>query len=159
MTGGDASMKTGSASRYIKPSWLEQGFLSSEAFDLRDGSPPETYVSHFLVHDSEKSSAFVLAHSIISKKLKNCLSGSIAIIEIAEALEEVNDNRELMPFIDFVEKNLPHCGLVYLTTDQENIQEAKATLCVLAEKRISSVINITDSYSRSQFSLCKLERD
>lgn len=120
---------TGNASRYIKPRWVEDGKLSTEAFDLRDGSPPEPYVSHFLVDGSSIAEFFESARTIISTKITIPKNGWISIIDIVEALSEVNDDEHL---IEFIEKNLPHCGLVYTTKNQENIQEAKATLCFIA---------------------------
>ncbi len=124
----------GHASRYIKPSWIRSGTLSTEAFDLRDGPPPETYVSHFLTEGNLPIERFKVAYDLISQRIKKCDVGSIAVLNISEALIEVNDVTE--PFIEFVEKGLPHCGLVYRTTNQQHIQEAKATLCVLATKNL-----------------------
>lgn len=142
------NIAAGSASRYIKPRWVQGGKLSTEAFDLRDGTPPEAYVSHFLVNENSLEENFNSAHTIISKKITDCRKGGVAILEIFEVLAEVNDEAE--PFIEFTEQGLPHCGLVYLTAQQEKIQEAKATLCLLAEKKLTSVKSI----ETSKASLC-----
>ncbi|WP_321919789.1 hypothetical protein [Paraburkholderia tropica] len=90
---------------------------------------------------------FDQAHLIISGKISDCKKGSIALLEIEEALAEVND--EIEPIIGFVEKGLPHCGLVYLTPRQEKIQEAKATLCFLAKNRLSSVKTIVETATKT----------
>jgi hypothetical protein len=139
MSSGELTCKSidnGNASRYIKPRWLDTGTLSTEAFDLREGTPPETYVSHFLAEGQSLDEIFKSAYAAISTRIAKCNKGSIAILDITEALIEVNDEAE--PFIKFVEKNLPHCGLVYITPNQQQIQEAKATLCLLAGKNLAS---------------------
>lgn len=142
------NITSGNASRYLKPKWILGGnSISTEAFDLREGDPPETYVSHFLVASRDLSEVFISAHTLISQRIQKCHRGSIAILEIEEALHEVND--EPVPFIGFVEKDLPHCGLIYLTPDQEKIQEAKATLCILAKNRMSSVAAIIQNSTAS----------
>ncbi|WP_155637678.1 hypothetical protein [Burkholderia cepacia] len=142
------NITSGNASRYLKPKWILDGnSISTEAFDLREGPPPETYVSHFLVASGSEDYVFTSAHEVISKKIANCHKGGIAILEIEEALEEVNDGDT--PFIEFVDKGLPHCGLVYLTPDQEKIQEAKATLSFLAKNRMSWVKVILQSPTTS----------
>lgn len=142
------SIKNGNASRYIKPRWLKMGELSTEAFDLREGTPPETYVSHFIAEGLSLSEIFKSAYLNISAKIEQCNKGSIAILDIHEALAEVND--EAKPLIDFIEKDLPHCGLVYVTISQQQIQEAKATLCLLAGKRLTSAKTIHDGIANTK---------
>ncbi len=152
MSGGELTCKTidnGNASRYIKSRWIKDGILLTEAFDLREGDPPETYVSHFMVQGASQAELFKSAYAIIATRIIKCNKGSIAILDIKKALVEVNDEAE--PFIKFVEKSLPHCGLVYLTQNQEDIQEAKATLCLLAGKMLvaaQEIHNETDSTHR-----------
>ena len=132
------NINKGNASRYIRPAWFKGGKLSTEAFDLREGPPPESYVSHFMVAGIGIE-CFTSAYNIISAKIK-CEQGSIAMLDIFEALAEVNDEDE--PFIKFIEKGLPHCGLIYVTTSQSNIQEVKATLCFLAKKKLMATKDI-----------------
>lgn len=144
MTGSDLVSKKigdGNASRYIKPRWINANNLSTEAFDLRE-NPPEPYVSHFMADGEYLDERFHSAYERISKRMREFhkTNGSIAIIKIAEALDEVND--EDKPFIEFVEKGLPHCGLIYLTENQQQVLEAKATLCVLAKKQIRDLVAI-----------------
>lgn len=146
MTRGKMALRkitTGKASRYIKPRWLVSGNLSTEAFDLREGSPPETYVSHFMVSGNDDTELFKSAYNIISTKITKCHVGAIAILDVPETLAEINDDEE--PFIDFIEQGLPHCGLIYVTKSQEDIQEAKATLCFLAQRKIRSAKDIADT--------------
>ena len=137
-------IKAGNAARYIKPRWIDQinGVLSTEAFDLRDVDPPETYVSHFIAEGNSSLEIFHSAYSLISQRMQKCDKGSIAILDIREALMEVND--EVEPFIAFVEKGLSHCGLKYVTSKQEKIQEAKATLCFIAKKNMKAVNSINN---------------
>jgi hypothetical protein len=142
----NTSLKNGNASRYIKPRWLRSGKLSTEAFDLRDGPPPETYVSHFLVDGKNNEEIMRSAYLHISSRISLCETGSIAILNIAEALSEVND--EIENIIDFLEKNLPHCGLIYKTANQPQIQEAKATLCFLASKKLASAQLISQKIAK-----------
>lgn len=142
------SINNGNASRYIKPRWLQLGILSTEAFDLREGTPPETFVSHFIADGHSLGEIFISAYANISTRITNCDKGSIAILDICEALKEVND--EEVPFIDFVEKGLPHCGLVYITPNQQQIQEVKATLCLLARRKLTSTQIIKDDISNIQ---------
>lgn len=129
------SIKDGNASRYIKPRWFKNGVLSTEAFDLREGPPPELYVSHFMATGEAENEVFKSAYDLISQRISTCYLGLITFLDVNEALIEVNDEAE--PFIEFVDKKLPHCGLIYKTSKQEKIQEAKATLCVLAGKKIT----------------------
>jgi hypothetical protein len=135
-------ISSGNASRYIRPTWFNNGFLSTEAFDLRVGPPPESYVSHFMTKGIGIE-CFASAYEIISGKIKKCHQGSIAVLNVSEALAEVNDDVD--PFIKFVDKGLPHCGLIYVTKDQVQIQEAKATLRFLAQKNIMAGIEIVKS--------------
>jgi len=128
-------IKAGKASRFIKPAWIDAGRITTQAFDLREGNPPEPYVSHFLV-SGVGAEIFVNAHKLISKA-RTCNNGSIAIIDIAEALSEINEKDEKL--IKFFDQKLPHCGLVYLTSSQEEILETKATLCLLAQLNVVSV--------------------
>ncbi len=137
------AITSGSASRFIKPGWIKDGRITTEAFDLREGNPPETYVSFFLVNCGSADEQMRSAFSILSKKITKHSKWSISIIEIEDALSEIND--EEMPFICFKEKGVPHCGLFYLTNTQEKILEIKATLCLLAKKRLNSAYQLANS--------------
>jgi hypothetical protein len=139
---------SGKASRYIKPRWLVSDNISTEAFDLREGTPPETYVSHFMVEGKDDTDLFKSAYNIISTKITKCHVGTIALLDVPETLALVNDEEE--PFIDFIEQGLPHCGLIYVTRSQEDIQEAKATLCFLARKKMRSARDIADNVATTE---------
>ena len=145
------NISNGNASRFIKPRWFNDGQILTAAFDLRsEGVSPETYVSHIMTEGECLDDQFLSAYENILKRMKNCRQGgSIAILKVSEALIEVNDESE--PFIEFIEKGLPHCGLRYLTDNQQQIQEAKATLCCLARKQHREVTSI-----QSQMTLTKL---
>ncbi|MBS1169990.1 MAG: hypothetical protein H6R01_908 [Burkholderiaceae bacterium] len=137
-------INNGNASRYIKPKWINCGNLSTAAFDLRVGPPPESYVSHFMT-EGVGIQRFTFAYEIISKKIEKCHVGSIALLDVSEALAEVNDGDA--PFIKFEEKGLPHCGLIYLTEDQAQIQEAKATLSIIAQRNMMPAADIATAFS------------
>lgn len=141
MNGGNqicTIINSGNASRYIRPAWFKNGTLSTVAFDLRVGPPPEGYVSHYMT-TGIGIECFSSAHKIISKKM-GAQTGSIALLDVSEVLAEVNDEAE--PLIKFIEQGLPHCGLIYVTASQRQIQEAKATLCFLAQKNLMSTKDI-----------------
>lgn len=132
------NINSGNASRYIRPAWFKNGTLSTIAFDLRMGPPPEGYVSHFMT-TGIGIECFSSAYKLISKKMAAQV-GSIALLDVSEVLTEINDESE--PLIKFVEQGLPHCGLIYVTASQSKIQEAKATLCILAKKNMMSTTDI-----------------
>ncbi len=119
----------GIASRLAKSRWLMNDSVSSEAFDLRDGTPPETYVSFFMCQVTHLSQIEAKAVSEIGTRISIRKGNRIMLIDVAEALDEVNHEAEI---ISFLPKGLPHCGLFYLTDDAESIVEAKATLSLLA---------------------------
>lgn len=141
----------GVASRYIKPSCYKkndpfQGAdeIDVSAFDLRDRQPPELFVSFHLTAGVNDEARLVDAHAIISKKISNIRNGAIALLDVAECLEEVND--EPLELIAFRERNHPHCGLFYLSENLVKIQEAKTTMCYLARRRMSRVSEIAPNY-------------
>ncbi len=127
----------GSASRFIKEDWLNSNCdIDATAFDLRDITPPETYVSFFIVTGSDKESKFNAAHKKLPKKLLS-EGGAIVILEIRECLEEIND--ELDDLICFQKEKRSHCGLYYLTEELSKIVEIKNTLCFLAKENFLKV--------------------
>lgn len=132
----------GYLARRIKPSWIigTGNFfqISTEAFDLREGQPPETYVSFYQVNSLQD---FLQAKEIINFKLPN-FNGAISIFDIKDALEEVNDSEEDIIKFSKIDNN-GHCGLFFITTNQSLIQEAKTTLSLLAKKHIMAVKQAT----------------
>ncbi len=129
-----AEITDGDASRYIKPAWVESGVLSTAAFDLRDGEPPEIYVSHFLAEGLTPFEKFSDAYSSISARIKKCNRGGIALLDIAEVLDAINDDSNAL--VAFREAGLPHCGLYYLSEMPQDRLEVKAVLCLIASKRL-----------------------
>lgn len=129
----------GNASRLIKNKWFVREILSTEAFDLRDREPPETYVSHILANGNSLDDQFQHSLNELKKRMAR-VNGFIAIICIDTALREIND--EESQIIEYRDQKLPHCGLHYMTDNQQYIQEAKATLCVLASERVRKVDDI-----------------
>lgn len=141
-----AEISSGETSRYLKKRWLlANGQISTEAFDLRKGPPPEDHVSHFMVSGKGDIDLFFAAYLIISKKIADCKNGvgGIALIDISEALGEVNDNEQIISFIEAGKR--PHCGLIYTTGEQSKILEAKSTLSILAAERKTTVEELSRS--------------
>lgn len=128
----------GMASRYIKPSCIEHDKILNESFDLRDGNPPERFVSFFKIDLDTNEKMFIAANSCITMRKKP--NGAIALLDIKITLEEINDEDD--DIICFKEQGLPHCGLIYLVRDLTKIQEAKATLSFLAAKNFSIIKDI-----------------
>lgn len=135
-------LTSGYLARRLKPSWLSKKgnniIISTAAFDLRDGVPPELFVSFYLTGNCNPID-FSYALELIKKGYRDSnVSGAICILNIEEALREVNDEQD--PIIEFYELiDSPHCGLFFTEEKQELIQEAKTTLCFLARKRIRAI--------------------
>lgn len=131
----------GIASRYIKPSCIENNKILDDSFDLRDGKPPETFVSFFKIDLDEEQNMFIAADSciVITKKP----NGIITLLDIKITLEEINDEDD--DIVCFKEQRLPHCGLIYLVKDLTKIQEAKTTLSFLATKKFRRIKDINST--------------
>lgn len=128
----------GIISRYIKPDWINGNDILNVAFDLRDGEPPETFVSFSKIENNTDESMFNNANCCI--KFRKKPTGAIILLDVENVLEEVNDGDE--DIIKFFEEKLPHCGLVYIVGDTGKVQEAKTTLSYLAKKRFRLIQNI-----------------
>ncbi len=129
----------GIVSRYVKPLFLGNNFtISPDLFDLRDGKPPEEFVSFFKVNEDNKEKNF--SSAIDCLPFTPSLNGAMILLDVEESLEEVNDEEDNI--ISFTEQRLPHCGLIYLTTNLTKIQEAKTTLSYLATNRFSFIKDI-----------------
>lgn len=129
----------GTTSRYLKLSWLKpNGEVLPTAFDLRDKTPPETYVSFFMTCHGDSLTQARSALAIVKKRMPNIKeNGAIALLNIAICLEQIND--EPLPLVSFHERGLPHCGLVYLTEDITKTLEAKTTLSFLAQENLYKI--------------------
>lgn len=132
----------GDASRYFKLDWIKDGRVAGEAFDLRQGEHPETYVSHFLVEGDGALAKYRSAYEIIHKRMRGGtsgklrpLNGGISLLSIEQVLEEVNFDS---PLVQYRGEGLPHCGLYYLTENARDRNEAKATLCYMAGQNMMS---------------------
>lgn len=139
MNGG---LLEGYLARRIKPSWLigTGNFfqITTEAFDLREGEPAEVYVSFFQVNGIQD---FLQAKQVISIRLPD-FNGAISIFDVKDTLNEINDsNEDIIKFAKI--DNNGHCGLFFITDNQTLIQEAKATLSLLAKKHIMAVKQTT----------------
>lgn len=141
-------IKNGLITRRIKPDWITLDKKSIQirtvAFDLRDWTPPETYVSFYQLSccDSDISycdsnndnNRYIRAHFLINNRLQK-YSGAVAVFDIPETLKKINKYREI---IKFTEQNLPHCGMYFTSGMKEDILFAKTRLCVLASKNIQT---------------------
>ncbi|MFS2324982.1 hypothetical protein U2P60_06115 [Brucella sp. H1_1004] len=129
---------SGTTSRLIKKTWVDQncGVLAI-AFDLRDRTPPEVYVSFSMTTGSSDDEHVQCACNDLSKKFSGKLKGFIALLDVEECLSDIND--EPQDIISFRDQSHPHCGLYYMTEDLQKIQEAKTTLAFLATERLSRV--------------------
>lgn len=124
-------VNSGNASRFIKEKWLTHDKkVGPSAFDLRE-TPPETYVSFFLVSGHDEVSQLDAAYQIMQTKnaFKN-KPGALVVLKISKCLEEINDEDERI--ISFKDERIPHCGLHYHTDNDQKVLEAKNTLCFLA---------------------------
>ncbi len=128
----------GIVSRYIKPSLMKEGKILNEAFDLRDRTPPEEFVSFYKVEKNEINLMFTYALSFI--KMTISPNGLITLFNVEEVLESINDEDD--DIIAFSEQSLPHCGLEYLTNNLTKILEAKTTLSYLAQQKYSFIKDI-----------------
>jgi hypothetical protein len=128
-----SNITEGIASRFLKSIWVRGADeVQACAFDLRE-SPPEEYVSFFMISGADDEACFSNAFDIIGKKL-TIDNGAVALLDIETCLLEVND--EDADIISFREKKLPHCGMYYHTDDLTKITEAKNTLRFLSRERI-----------------------
>lgn len=141
VSSSEVEIITGNTARYIKQKWVNAlGSVDPTAFDLR-ANPPELYVSFYMSAEIESMKFFVTSFNGISSKFRNPIdSGAMARFDIKQCLEEVNDEEPAV--IGFVEKNLPHCGMIYLVSDLTRILEAKATLAFLAKSNLMNVSEI-----------------
>lgn len=132
----------GIVSRYVKPSFLGDNYtISPELFDLRDGVPPEKFVSFYKVNEDSEEKEFMSAVDCLPFKPSS--NGAMILLDVEASLVEVNDEDD--DIISFTKQKLPHCGLNYLTNDITKIQEAKTTLSYLASDKYSFVKNIKKS--------------
>lgn len=134
----------GIVSRYIKPSLIKEGKILNEAFDLRDRTPPEEFVSFYRVEKKEINLMFISALGFIKMNISQ--NGLITLLDVEEVLENINDEGD--DIIAFSEQNLPHCGLEYLTDNLTKIQEAKTTLSYLAQQEYSFIKDIEEDVTK-----------
>lgn len=116
--------------RFINPD-LPQGTW----FDLKDGKPPETYVSFFSGIGTERSNRVCDAiHKAIGRYTPSA-SGNAAEMFVPKVLETVN-RRKLI--IDFHAAGEPHYGMTYVSQELRDIVFAKTLLCSMAESNITN---------------------
>ncbi len=113
--------------RYVKPSYINQGEVGEEIFQLReDRTPPEEYISFF--HSTKKSiNEKIDATKLILKKrnFKITKTSGFLLLNTLDAVEDINITKEI---ISFKKECYPHYGMYYLSEDVMDIQEAKTIL-------------------------------
>lgn len=115
--------------RFINPD-LPQGTW----FDLKDGKPPETYVSFFSGIGTERSNRVCDAiHKAIGRYTPSA-SGNAAEMFVPKVLETVNRRKLIIGFHDAGE---PHYGMKYVSQEMRDIVFAKTLLCSIAESNIA----------------------
>lgn len=130
------TLTEGNASRFLRKKWItDEPRITPAAFDLRERTPPESYVSFFIVDGVSDEDRKLSAINVIGARLDlNQQDGAITILEISECLDKING--EDINLISFRDEALPHCGLYYLSKDAAAILEAKTILCLIAKKKL-----------------------
>ena len=118
--------------RYVKPSYIDQGDVGEEIFQLReDRTPPEEYISFFhsiktTINEKIDEVKLILK----TRKFKIKKTSGFLLLNALDALMEINITKEI---ISFKEKKYPHYGMYYLSEDIVDIQEAKTILLYNSE--------------------------
>lgn len=131
----------GHAGRYLKPSWVSDGEVSINAFDLRlNRQSPEEYISFFEASGDSDKERFTCAYQNVKKLMSIKPSAYISIIPIDTVLLFVNQNGNIVWFTD---EKLPHLGLHYSKNASfQEILEAKNLLAWLAGKNLKEICAI-----------------
>jgi hypothetical protein len=113
--------------RYVKPSYIKNGQITDEVFQLReDRTPPEEYVSFYHSKSKIIGDKIEDVKSILTKKnfsiKKSC---GFLLLNASLASEEINITRDI---VKFKECGYPHYGMYYLSADIVDITEAKTIL-------------------------------
>lgn len=119
--------------RYVKPSWLDSsGCLLPVCFDLRSEiDPPEDHVSFYEGNGDTHTGKLNSVVGFMTRRGYNLKkTGKMLSIQTQEAYQAVNEPN---PIIEFIDKNRPHYGMLYLVEDDSLILEAKNILAFSAE--------------------------
>lgn len=116
--------------RYIKPTHIYNEDVKDEAFQLRDWTPPEEYVSFYhskskLIRDKINDVKKAMPSNFEAKKT----SGYIHL-NATKASEEINVVKNI---IEFKERGYPHYGMFYLSNYDVDVIEAKTILIHYSE--------------------------
>jgi len=113
--------------RYVKPSYITNGEVGEEIFQLReDRSPPEEYISFFHSTKTTINEKIDDVKLILEKrKFEIKKTSGFLFLNTFEALMEINITREI---ISFREEGYPHYGMYYVSDEDMDIQEAKTIL-------------------------------
>ena len=113
--------------RYVKPSYINNGEVGEEIFQLReDRSPPEEYISFF--HSTKRTIDEMLndIKLILEERNFNIKKTSgFLLLNVPSVLSEINTTKEILLF---KEESYPHYGMYYISDDIMEIQEAKTIL-------------------------------
>ena len=113
--------------RYVKPSYIVNGEVGEEIFQLReDRSPPEEYISFFHSKKATIDEKINDIRLILEKrKFKIKKTSGFIFLNILNALEDINATNDI---ILFKEEDYPHYGMYYVSDEDMDIQEAKTIL-------------------------------
>lgn len=128
--------------RYAKPTSITDGNISHSLFSLRDGTPPEQYLSLFHSSSHDITSQIQDACEYFSNlkfKLKN-KSGFIKIdMTLAEQTINKDSNEKKISFKD---EGYPHIGLYYHTENIVDIARLYTTLEICSELFVKNELEL-----------------
>lgn len=104
-------------------------------FDLKDGVPPEKYVSFFSGSGVDTSNRVCDAIFQAIGRYTPAPSGNAAEMFVPKVLETVNRRKEI---VRFHQAGAPHYGMTYISQDNRDILFAKTVLCSIAESNMTA---------------------
>lgn len=132
-----ARLTAGCSSRFIRSNWIVNGEISHKAFELRERTRPELYVSHMIAEGATDHELSRSGNKSLRDKDFDTGGGWIALLDIEEVLDSVNDEDD--DLIEYFAHGLPHCGLYFLTKVPNKLIEVRNTLRFIARERLFHV--------------------
>lgn len=120
--------------RYVKPSYVNAGIISDEAFQLRENrSPPEEFISFYYSteHDLVKKLKSI-EKNMCSGAFSFSKNGGLLCLSPLLAEEEINATRDIIAFVHKKNRKLK-IGMHYLSKDPTDIIEARTALAFMSE--------------------------
>lgn len=112
--------------RYVGSSGYKDGVVLPSAFDLKNKTPPERYVSLQEGNGNTIGEKFISVVKVFQGTgwtLKR--TGRLAVVDVSMAYTMVNVPNKI---IEFKDERRPHYGLYYLSEDESLVLEAKSLL-------------------------------